>query len=71
MDNNQNKSKPLILLKKECEDNLVQVVNSSGLPAFILESILMNLLHNIQRLSRIEYEESLKNYSNAFGGDNT
>ena len=69
--NEKNKQKPLILLKKECEDNLVQVVNSSGLPAFILESILMNLLHNIQRLSRIEYEESLKNYSNTSGGDNT
>lgn len=69
MDNNQNKTKPLILLKKECEDNLVQVVNSSGLPAFILEPILMNLLQNIQRLSRIEYEESLKNYNNTSGGD--
>ena len=63
MDKNNNEQKPLILLKKECEDNLVQVVNSSGLPAFILEPIIANLLQNIQRISRIEYEESLKSYN--------
>ena len=63
------KQKPLIILKKECEDNLVKVINSSGLPAFILEPIVSNILQNIRVLSQKEYEESLQYYKDSPGGD--
>lgn len=60
MDNNQ---KPLILLRKECYDNLSEVINNSQLPAFILEPILKDMLQQVQRAMNAEYNAALSYYN--------
>lgn len=54
--------KPLILLYKECNDNLINVINNSGLPAFLLERIIKDLYMELQSKSKLEYNSSLQYY---------
>lgn len=57
-----NQKKPLILIRQECFDTIVKTINNSGLPAFIIEPMLRDILTEIQANVRKEYESSLKWY---------
>lgn len=63
MENNSAKSKPLILIRQECLDTLVDTINNSGLPSFIIEPMLRDLLNEVQSATRKEYETTLKWYN--------
>ena len=56
-------TKPLVLLKKECFDALARTINESGLPAFIVEPMLRDLLSEVQTAMRTEYESTLQWYN--------
>lgn len=56
-------AKPLVLLKKECFDALARTINESGLPAFIIEPMLRDLLGEAQAAMRTEYESTLQWYN--------
>lgn len=60
MDNNVNK--PLILVRQECFETLVNIINESNLPAFIIEPMLKDLLKTIQYNMKIEYDQTLALY---------
>lgn len=60
---NQNMQKPLILLRQDFYDNIVNTINSSGLPAFIIEPILKELLGQTQESMKNEYNLNLKWYN--------
>ena len=60
--------KPLSIRKEEFESSLVQLINNSGLPAYILEPILRSYNMEVKELCRaqaerekLQYEESLRN----------
>lgn len=60
--------KPLSVRKEEFESSLVQLINNSGLPAYILEPILRSYNMEVKELCRVQaererlqYEESLRN----------
>ena len=60
-------TKPANLIIEETKENLVKVINESGLPPFLLEPVLKDLYNQISILkqqelekSRQEYEDSLK-----------
>lgn len=57
-----NDKKPMILLWKECSDNIAHVINESQLPAFVLESILKDMLSKVQKAMQAEYNASLSYY---------
>ena len=57
-----NDKKPMILLWKECSDNIAHVINESKLPAFVLESILKDMLSKVQKAMQAEYNASLSYY---------
>ncbi len=59
-----NTQKPLIIAYKECRENIIKSVNESGLPSFLLESILSQLLAEVHENARIEYESAEKIYGN-------
>jgi len=63
MENNTAKSKPLILIRQECLETLVNTINNSGLPSFIIESMLRDLLNEVQSATCKEYETTLKWYN--------
>lgn len=60
-------NKPISMIIEEVKINIVNTVNESGLPPFILESILkdiyfetMNLSKQIAERDKAEYEKSLQ-----------
>lgn len=54
--------KPIILIKEETKQKLLDVINQSGLPAFIIEPILSDFLNEIRVVARREYETEKANY---------
>lgn len=60
---NQIPEKPLVLIKEECFIALVDVINQSGLPAFIIKPMLQELLNRTQSAMKTEYETTLKWYN--------
>ena len=46
-----NIEKPLALKKEDLQNNLINLINNSGLPLFIVEYILKDLLQEIRTLN--------------------
>lgn len=55
-------NKPLILVRQECFETLVKVIDESNLPAFIIEPMLKDLLKTIQHNMKVEYDQTLAWY---------
>lgn len=55
--------KPLVLQKKIFENNLIDLINSSGLPAFIVETILRNITSQARLASEEEFQIALEQYN--------
>lgn len=54
--------KPITVKHEEFIDNLMNLINSSGLPFFVVESVLSNILRNVSALRQQQYENDLKRY---------
>lgn len=55
--------KPITLIREEFAQNMVSVVNRSGLPFFIMEPIVKDLLESIQDGARRQAEADQAAYS--------
>ena len=55
--------KPIVVARKEFIDDLVKLMNESGLPAFVLEPILKDMLAETQMLMEQDYEFNLREYN--------
>lgn len=51
----------LILKERKTREELVQVVNNAGLPAFILKPILKDLFEQVNVLEKQQYEQAVWN----------
>lgn len=69
MDSTKNIKKPMILLWKDCHDNISKVINESQLPAFVLESIIKDALIQIQNAIKAEYNASISYYNQMQSSD--
>ena len=50
----------LILSERETKEKLVDVINKSNLPAFILRSMIKDLYEQISQVEQQQYQEALK-----------
>lgn len=50
----------VILMKKEFEENLVELINESKLPAFILKPIIKDLFEQLNMLEQQQLEQAQK-----------
>lgn len=50
----------LILKEREFKENLIRVINTSGLPAFLMKPTLRELLGQVELLEQQEYQQALK-----------
>lgn len=57
----------IIIKERETRENIVQVINQSNLPAFILKPILKDMLEQIERLEQQQYEIAMQNKSKEKG----
>lgn len=51
----------LILSKREFEENLVEIINKSNLPAFVLKPIIKDLFEQLNLLEQQQLEQAQKN----------
>lgn len=52
--------RPVEILYVEFKNNLVNLVNNSGLPPFIISQILESILYEVRNIEKANYEQALK-----------
>ena len=57
------KAKPIEVAHRDFADTITQVINSSGLPAFIVAQTLELLLVKVQSVEESAYKQALEEYS--------
>lgn len=57
--------KPMSILREEFIDNLVGLINNSGLPLFVIEPILQGCLDDVKINARNQYEYEKMQYEQA------
>ena len=55
--------RPIEILYEEFKNNLVTLINNSGLPPFIISQELESILHEVHNLEKANYEQALKTES--------
>lgn len=56
-------NKPLIIKVKETEDEIVKIINSSGIPAFIIKPSIEKILTQLNQLEQKEFLDAKRDYS--------
>lgn len=51
----------VIIKEREFKENLVKVINESGLPAFIIKPTLKEILEQVNALEQQQYEQACAN----------
>ena len=51
----------IIIKERETRENIVQAINKSNLPAFILKPILKDMLEQIEQLEQQQYNIAIEN----------
>lgn len=59
---NENIAKPVTLVRRELIDKLVEVINESQLPMFVITPILESLLDEVKSVEQKEYEADKAQY---------
>lgn len=52
--------RPIEILYAEFKDNMINLVNNSGLPPFIIAQVLESLLYEVKNLEKANYENALE-----------
>lgn len=52
--------RPIEILYEEFKNNLVSLVNNSGLPPFVISQVLESILHEVRNIEKANYEQALK-----------
>lgn len=58
----QNKGKPITIVRQEFLDNLVLLCNNSGLPFFCIEDALKDFMQKIHLAAIQQYEKDKQDY---------
>lgn len=54
--------KPLTVARQEFAENIVEVINNSGLPAFVMLEIVQSCERELTKLSQQQYEKDKEKY---------
>lgn len=57
--------KPIVLIREETKRKLADVINESGLPAFVIEPILADFLSETRMVAQQQYEMEKMRYEKA------
>lgn len=55
-------NKPITLQVEEFKQKIVQLINNSKLPAFIIRPIIIDINNQLVQLEQAQYEADLKEY---------
>lgn len=60
-----NMNKPSTIVYEEFKQNLANLINNCGLPAFIIEPVLQNYLNEMRMVMHRQYQSDLAEYQNS------
>lgn len=63
-------NKPLTMICEDFKVELASLINNSGLPAFIIELILQNYLHEIRTMAQKQYQFDKSQYNKSLAEEN-
>ena len=55
-------NKPITLIREETKQDLINIINQCGLPAFVIEPIVQNILTEVKTAVKREYEYDRQRY---------
>lgn len=55
-------NKPITVVREEIKEKIAEVINTSGLPAFVIEPILQDFLVEVRNVARHQYEYDKQQY---------
>lgn len=58
-------TKPANLIMEETKENIVKIINESGLPPFLVEPIIKDLYNQVSILKQQELEKNRQEYENS------
>lgn len=62
--------KPITLVRAEFVSNMTNLINNSGLPSFIIEPILKDMLYDVRIMSQKQLELDTKKYQEMIESSN-
>lgn len=63
MNDNKNLIKPMTLMRDEFITNVISLCNNSGLPFFVVEDVLKDLIQKVHMAAQKQLEEDAKRYN--------
>ena len=54
-------NKDLIILERQTKEKLAEVINASGLPAFVLKAMMQDFFNQLNILEEQQYQEAMGN----------
>lgn len=55
-------NKPITIVREETKEQIADVINNSGLPAFVIEPILQEFLTEVRNVAKRQYEYDKQQY---------
>ena len=56
-------NKPITIIREELKAQIAEVINNSGLPAFVVEPILQEFLFEVKNAVMLQYENDKQEYA--------
>lgn len=63
-------TKPITVVRQEFIENIVNEINTCGLPLFVVEPILKDLLNEVSIAAKRQYETEKAQYEQALASQN-
>lgn len=58
-------NKSTLLLREEFASNLMNLINTSNLPLYVIEPVLVNVFNEVSKAIQEQYNRELEAYNNA------
>lgn len=58
-------NKSILLLREEFASNLINLINTSNVPLYVIEPVLANIVNEINKAIQDQYNRELEAYNNA------
>lgn len=58
-------NKSILILREEFASNLINLINTSNVPLYVIEPVLANIVNEINKAIQDQYSRELEAYNNA------
>lgn len=58
-------NKSILILREEFASNLINLINTSNVPLYVIEPVLANIVNEINKAIQDQYNRELEAYNNA------